>query len=78
MPLVQDLNAGPVRSLSFSRVPPTRPAVSASGEADFFAAPDFVMGSTTGNIMAVRSSSFEQPDDDQPGHRLLVQVPALP
>ena len=75
MALLQDLSAGPVRSLSFSKVRPTRPAVSASGEADFFAAPDFVMGSTTGNIVAVRSSNFEQPDGE-PSHRLLVQVPA--
>ncbi len=41
---------------------------------DLFSAPDFVVGSTTGNIVAVNCHTFEHPSSDQPSHRLLAQV----
>lgn len=72
---VQDLDAGPVQSVSFSVVPASKPGSAAAGDADRFSAPDFVVGSSTGSIVAVRSASFEENRGDGSGHRLLVQVP---
>lgn len=71
---LQDLEAGPIKSFSFSKVPPSQPASPGSSVTDLFAAPDFVVGSTTGNIVAVNSNTFEHPSNDQPSHRLLAQV----
>ncbi len=71
---LQDLEAGPIKSFSFSKVPPSQPASPGSSETDLFSAPDFVLGSTTGNIVAVNCHTFEHPSSDQPSHRLLAQV----
>ncbi len=71
---LQDLEAGPIKSFSFSKVPPSQPASPGSSVTDLFSAPDFVVGSTTGNIVAVNCQTFEHPSSDQPSHRLLAQV----
>ena len=71
---LQDLEAGPIKSFSFSKVPPSQPASPGSSVTDLFSAPDFVVGSTTGNIVAVNCHTFEHPSSDQPSHRLLAQV----
>lgn len=72
--LVQDLEAGPIKSVHFSKVPKPQVEGDHSLEEDFFSAPDFVVGSRTGSIVAVRSGSFEETSSDVPSHRLLVQV----
>ena len=71
---VQDLEAGPIKSVHFSKVPKARAEGAHTLEEDFFSAPDFVVGSRTGSIVAVRSGSFEETSSDVPPHRLLVQV----
>ena len=72
--ILQDLEAGPIKSVHFSKVPKARAEGAHTLEEDFFSAPDFVVGSRTGSIVAVRSSSFEETSSDVPSHRLLVQV----
>ena len=74
---MQDLEAGPIRSVSFSRAAPKQPQGKDILDADYFTAPDFLIGSTTGNIVAVRSRSFEDAASEEPTHKLLVQVPAM-
>ena len=70
----QDLEAGPIKSVHFSKVPKAQAEGAHTLEEDFFSAPDFVVGSRTGSIVAVRSGSFEETSSDVPAHRLLVQV----
>lgn len=72
--MLQDLEAGPIKSVHFSKVPKERPEGSHTPGEDVFSAPDFVVGSRTGSIVAVRSGSFEEASSDVPAHRLLVQV----
>lgn len=75
---MQDLEAGPIKSVHFSKVPKPQVEGDHSLEEDFFSAPDFVVGSRTGSIVAVRSGSFEETSSHVPSHRLLVQVgPAM-
>lgn len=71
---MQDLEAGPIKSVHFSKVPKPQVEGDHSLEEDFFSAPDFVVGSRTGSIVAVRSGSFEGTSSGVPSHRLLVQV----
>ena len=75
--MLQDLEAGPIKSVHFSKVPKDRPEGTHTPGEDVFSAPDFVVGSRTGSIMAVRSGSFEETSSDVPAHRLLVQVHAV-
>lgn len=72
---VQDLEAGPIKSVHFSQVAKTPLEGAHTLEEDYFSAPDFVVGTRTGSIVAVRSGSFEETSSDVPPHRLLVQVP---
>ena len=69
---VQDLEAGPIKSVHFSQVAKSRLEGAHTPEEDYFSPPDFVVGSTTGSIVAVRSGSFEETSSDVPAHRLLV------
>ena len=71
---MQDLEAGPIKSVHFSQVAKSRLEGAHTPEEDYFSAPDFVVGSRTGSIVAVRSGSFEETSSDVPAHRLLVQV----
>lgn len=74
---MQDLEAGPIKSVHFSQVAKARLEGAHTLE-DFFSAPDFVIGSRTGSIVAVRSGSFEETSSAEPAHRLLVQVAHVP
>ncbi|KAL3138111.1 hypothetical protein ABBQ38_005341 [Trebouxia sp. C0009 RCD-2024] len=69
----EDLEAGPIKSVHFSQVAKTRLEGAHTPEEDYFSAPDFVVGSRTGSIVAVRSGSFEETSSDVPAHRLLLQ-----
>ena len=70
----QDLDAGPVQTVAFSAVASAPPKRGTAGELEVFAAPDFVVSSRTGNIVAVRASSFDDASGEEPSHQLLVQV----
>lgn len=71
---VQDLEAGPIKSVHFSKVPKAWSEGTHTPDEDYFSAPDFVVGSRTGSIVAVRSGSFEETSSNVPANRLLVQV----
>ena len=70
----QDLDAGPVQTVAFSAVAAAPPGRATAGELELFVAPDFVVSSRTGNIVAVRASSFDDASGEEPSHQLLVQV----
>ena len=70
----QDLDAGPVQTIAFSAVPAAPPQRGTAGELEVFVAPDFVVSTSTGNVVAVRASSFDDASGEEPSHKLLVQV----
>ena len=72
--MVQDLDAGPVQTIAFSAVPAAPPPRATAGELELFVARDFVVSTSTGNIVAVRASSFDDASGEEPSHKLLVQV----
>lgn len=71
---MQDLDAGPVQRIDFCSVPAAPPERATAGELLVFVAPDFIVSTSTGNIVAVRANSFDDASGENPGHRLLVQV----
>lgn len=72
--LPQDLNAGEVCSVSFSTAPASVPAGAEKGDTNLFVAPDFVVSTASGALVAVKAGCFEDPTGFEQGQVTLMEV----
>lgn len=71
---LQDIQAGPITSISFSNLPPpVTPHDAANPHTlERFIAPDFVAGTSQGSIVSMTSSAFDESDPNRRTGRRLV------